>query len=551
MSAFDKIYTTKYKKNGPRGDDVFDEVKNDLEKIIGKNNKISEKEISDLITFLFVIGINFEGQIIKGKILTFTYILNLLTKKYSLDQKSTDLLIKSIQKSEKGRTQRLQWVFNLMEKSHNITQEQRNILKYHKFVYPINKQFHGKKITCSSIITYLKSDSPEYKNMVRYYFQDDEKIEIFTDFVNDNKINLNSEIFKFLIYQIGEDNVGKPLEILKLFDENGYKLSATEILLFIHYVCELGNSHYLSNNEKVKLLENKIIQLTEIFNFLKEIQYNSQHIINDGSLILGGFFLSYVFISGKYKELDKNIAIKCSIIHENDDILKYCLDKKFLASEEEILLLVRSRSNKSEEILRLLMQNGTRINKNIAEVLIFFGYNNELVKLSEISDDEIKELESLRDTINDRYSGLIWKGHKKKEKKMSISVKKNEDTLVHICEENKLIDILSYMYSNDMKMTYKSYMATLYNKNKNVLEYFVKEDNFKPSIFQIMSIPEFETRYLLLKRFYPECIKIDDLFTDTNKEKKRNYNKSEDSDEDGIMKEIKPKKVIKKVVKKD
>lgn len=410
-----------------------------------------------------------------------------------------------------------------------------------------NDPIKFKKMTLTSLIKHLEDN-----NVINNYLNN---INNFVDMMNKNKLLATTKLFYFFIAQTKYDLNIDVCKIMTLFDKLNYEFSIDNCVHALsHGSCNLSSNNIIINGRKRNMtISNDILKMKEsnlnkMFDFFGIKKLNISKILNKAIFALKNTFIDYLMKNNMHILVDREVGQLCSIIFGHLNLLQYYCDKKFIANEAHILALLHSSvlyngldTFLAKKILDCLLKNGTTITTNLVEPLIFFGYDSHAKLCTSLLNEDFKKIKERTDKIKIINSDFKCTGKLigNKEKKINPNPMKSECTLNGICQFNSLVDVISYMSLVNTDLTINCYMSLMLNNDVSVFEYFIQTNNFKPNLLQIISVPFFDVRYILLKRFYPEVIKKDINNFVHDKIKMEEDNKDE-----------KPKKVIKKVIKK-
>lgn len=206
------------------------------------------------------------------------------------------------------------------------------------------------------------------------------------------------------------------------------------------------------------------------------------------------------------------------------------------------------REKEIKEILIIFIEHGLNPTKEIYKLLILLDCDNEEIDnlftfgKEEMCDIKIKFGSKFFTILEIMYKA---KG-KSKEKKLGAFTLRNLEIL---CRSNQLTDILECKENSKrvIKFTKECFVNSLFNYNGEVLEYFIQH-GFVPQLDHINMILRPDQRFILLLRFYPHVLNMNDpndIEKINNSIDGKKIVVAENSDSESET-DIKPKKVIKK-----
>ena len=528
-------------------------------------------------------------------------LLKLITENNDISDKSFGLIMTAI-KDGRSKNCNFSWLDNFLSRNPNyeISEAHKKTLLSHKYCLPIKRELGGKKVTYAALVKFLKCDG-KIAECIKVPSN-------FIEIVKNNNIKIDGKIFNMFI----RSTIIDMTNLIDIFEKCKYTFTKQDCVLMLSHssinynVYGTDSTYYYkqtkaNNNQvdydsdclydsdashnsndsndsypkkKVKKAEKAAVQiaptktqlelkkqeldkttalLNKLFDFFKKQKFDTKKIIMEAMYLANTGFLSYLVDSDKISEIGKDIGITCGILMDSKKILDYYTNKKFIATSEHIYLALQCHNGSSSNTtIEYFVQNGAKITADIFEAMVFLKIDGKFEHLcNDITPENKGKLKQQIELINERTSGFRWRGHRKRAKILSDNTAKSEATLIHLCQENSLDDILSYMSSHDITMTSPCFTAMLNNSNVIILEYFMLKYSFKPSVFDIATLPDPTTRYILLKRFYPEHAKVSSFVIKEEEKIITNNNNTDNTDNDievEVEVEEKPKKVTKKKI---
>lgn len=535
----------------------------DIRTCFGKLNieKFSIDQIDLIIKKIFVDGFARSARnIIRTNIFLniweFSGILTTITKYHTISEKSMDIIFDSIKKNkERGKHNSfyIDWIKTMESKGYVLSLERQELMKKWGYVQNVTNQLKNKKLTFNQFkkcfvgndnLMDLLNDSQLLESVIKNSKFSVDKT-LFNFFFNKTSEMYDAYIRNFLHYNKKPDDFFiqpkfKTLLVTNLintFKNFGYNLSLTECICCLnHSSCDL--SHFLvdNNNNFIKksnqsekaniLISDKIKVLDELIKIFEE-EYDVMTILNTGLLTTNKNFCTHLVKTNKIQLVNKNIGIKCSIIFHCLPLLNYYINKKFIATEEHVLLLLHSfckqydwtnlnineycdfgnaLCNDFVQSLKTMIISGTIITTKLIEPFLYIHYIQPDLKLIDIVDlcksITPEQMEKIKNDTNIAFKKLKnFYDNSLNESKTSVKI-----DFVDICKNKKLCEILEYIDMNNTQITPHMYTFLSINKHLSVLEYFIDNHNFKPTLYNIMIESNYFSRFIMLSRFYPEVI---------------------------------------------
>lgn len=537
MGYFDCVINETFPRNTEKYD-VITKIRDVIKKHL---NKLTTTDIDNLIFFMYKRGYktgnrftDFNGPMTEIRLtyLSSYDLLNMIAIKNDFSEKSLVIIFNTMEHenmniymvSTSAKPDITKWISFLESRGYIIPNEYEPILKKWNSTLSMGEIFKEKKVNLSNILKYLKTKGNIFRTLINQ--------NTFIDIIKKNKIIPGSKLFYFFLNESRDCEDCNVVDIMTLFKQLEYVPTINEcVCAMCHHSCAMAHTYEseisMKSSQKDKFRNN----LSKLLLFFETNNVDISQILNLGMLSMPYGFGSYLVDTKQINHVDKNIGVMGGILQCNYKVLNYYVEKKFIATEQHILLLLNSihkSYNKTTYVstkfaltmLEYFVKNGTEITKNIVYPLICasvyfpdrYGENNG--DIGTIAKYCNTLTDSEYETIKENISNIVTKvnncpSKKIKVKKISLKAREPEKTLLHICQENDIQGFLSFSLISDVKMTNQCYTALLSNDFLNLLEFIVIRDKFKPSIFQIMTVPNFFTRYILLHRFYPEMASIE------------------------------------------
>lgn len=533
--------------------------------------KLSVDQIDIIIKRMYIGGFTRCSKIGKSPNIKFEFgnscqILNEITKYHIISEKSLNIIFNVISTTNEIKIKKYNyfvWVANLKKLGCVLSNKYINILKKWGYIDISLEFLNNKKITFSQLskffnnydclIDFFKNKETLIKTIIASKIKIDHKLfylifektselyHFFTKNFEDNKEEGNIDNFSII-------------NILSLFKMLNYKLSLDDCLIcFSHNSCNITIPK-VKKSKNILPTSHQITQTLEQLLKLFENEYDISLILNYSLLSTNSNFLTYLVETNRASLIDKNIGITCAIIFKNLQLLEYYVQKKFIATEEHILLFLHSLSkcddsivyndyNNSIIFLKQLISSGATITEKLVEIFLLAGFycDDEFYNFAElcntINSDEIKK-------IKFKHAKLLYSRYNDKKK-----LKSGKNDISNILKTNCVHDLIKYENLKNLKTLSDNYAFVLSNNYLSTFEFLRQRDKYVPTIYEIMSENCLFTRHILLCRFYPELLQNKHF----KKEQNNNINilnkKMNNKEDDQIViLEEKPKKSNKKMI---
>jgi hypothetical protein len=205
-------------------------------------------------------------------------------------------------------------------------------------------------------------------------------------------------------------------------------------------------------------------------------------------------------------------------------------------------------NNQIQELLIIFVKHGLNPTKEIYKLLVSLGcYGRDINHLFTFDKEEMREIAENFFDVFFKFSEIMNNvKDRTREKKLGTFTLKNLEIL---CRSNQLTDILKCKENSKrvINFTKECFVNSLFNYNGEVLEYFIQH-GFVPQLYDINMILRPDQRFILLLRFYPHALNMNDLIDiekiNNSIDGKKIVEVAEDSDSESET-DIKPEKVIK------
>lgn len=489
---------------------IVREIISDISNILKDDSEITIEDISELIYYLFMKGIKCifvnGGKINKSSPITQSIdiipisglieILELLTYNNILLIDDVDFLLGFFSKFTESYDHI--WIGQLIANGYIPTKKQ--IIKIKKFRYstPLKHSFDNNKISIEYLEKHLSTENG-VKELI-------DNPDLFISCIKENNVILSSKI---VLRTLCNPDLEKNKQInnipilLDVFEKCNYQFDTIDLLTII-----------LNMEEKNK---NNKINILNILNFVKKTKIDYKNFITE-AIIVSSKTLDYFYETKELDKFDKKLVIKSAILHKNLDIVKFCINEKYIADNDDLLLVLCCANNHTwgsdceiyNKIFGELIKSGAVITKQIFELLVIVGwesiyehlYNESEIKKNKIIDN-INIMINMTKSLNTMdFLPLFYTEAYTFDKNKKINIENN----LEIFCENKLNDILSYIKQSKFELTDECFDMIFQSKYPIVCEYFKFKYNVKPSLLSIVFTSDVIKKMFLVNFHYPDLL---------------------------------------------
>lgn len=415
-----------------------------------------------------------------------------------------------------------------------------------------------------------------------YYF----KFESIFDEINNKK---DLEAFYLDVYKTPSDFT--TLQIINKFNKMNIEISFSSIadLLkktekHIRYkiVNILNTDHFKS---KTKIDENTVIEILKLLLSYDWIDTYIEHYIYKLKTTISPKILELMIVlNSKYivETIEKynmtnfentDMMFKYACLNGNTELIEYLLNQKFIPNKENVMYVILhliSEMHKNEYkyadcfrekiksfnksidnafyIINMFSNYGMVFDKNIYEIIGLFDYQfknngnitNKFSKASQFVDNDSKYKFQEKIHITQlKHNYYTIESSKKNKNSLSIEYNKTymTDEFSYMCSTETLGKIMTHIDNNNIIPANHHISTALLNSNVNVFEYLYdtyRTSEYRPDLLSINLIFEYNKRFIMLKRFYPEHVNFN-----YDKNENKNENKNDETND-------KPQKLKKK-----
>jgi hypothetical protein len=361
----------------------------------------------------------------------------------------------------------------------------------------------------------IKLDKKCLNHMLNKIYKDCELIKYIELFSNNNYIFDEKEIIKILYLSHTYLNMNnyKQKTLLNIIC-NG-KLSENIIIKLISYSTNLIINILKIYNEKIKISKNNLKKIIIILsnyndNYIKNIipffdlieftidsdiiQFSKMFSLSVNPELINYFESKY---SSNIQEVELNPESKFIEHMENCDInnIKKMIDNKFIPKSDYLYYLLPNKdNNKLFEIVSLFTSLNS-VGITITDEIYYYLHMIGIKKLDTLDFPKVSS--ELKDNINNN-------NYKKFYNDFDINSIQDLRKLFRI---GNLKQILMYELTNlincEIKPDSICFLNALKNDDMDVTKYVISKYNYKPSIFDILTVNNMGKRVYLFKRYYP------------------------------------------------
>jgi hypothetical protein len=259
-----------------------------------------------------------------------------------------------------------------------------------------------------------------------------------------------------------------------------------------------------------------------------------------GQMMMNGFIFTEKFILFSIKcgysiihdektlkiilKMNLDEVFKYACIHHVIDVIKFCLENKYLPKTEHLYCVLLGKELSSristemtkktiKEILILFMNYGFQLSQYIYELLVIHDISLNEFSLQMISseakrkiDNETISIKSTAKLLTIDISDKKYYKTKNTSTYQKIEKSKYKCDKCHLCASSHLSTLLLYLETTGEKLNDECMHNSVSNSNLNVFEYIHDTYKYIPSIFTILMIFDYSKRYTFLCRFYPHLL---------------------------------------------
>jgi len=452
---------------------------------------------------------------------------------------------------------------------------------------------HKLKITNENVTSVLNASkifytSPGVKNISydAYIFK-------FLNFLKDVKYNFNAKFMSVIFANICtleasvlsrtkilSDMIGffesfkiKPT-ITTLFDLMESSINSATIFIEFKYFDTITQDDFIMLmllTEKANAWERNEQFWNALFKFVDSNKKLSKSIYTEKvcllSIQINNDYMIQHIINNKYIDfVDLDAGFKYACINCNEKLVKYYLNQKVVPKIEHVYYLILNNTHYSPEItkfINMFIYHGLKMDTTLYEVVSLLPTQFELTEKFTNIDDKTKKIYNaslyIFDTIYNQPG----------EKKQCIKNKTELENLRDTCKSGSLSEIICYSIQNKIdlcdRICFDNSICIQHMRSRKYVTmfYMIDEYKFVPDLFSILKMTSFNERFIMMKLWYPNLVKIDidayaNIIDTINQPVPKQQVQNDDNDSDSLNDEsesseedIKPKKVaVKKTYKK-